>query len=514
MKPSQGYQSIPTLAPTTVSVTSVELSALPHETVSVASNLPSAGVRLLSFNLWGIFAGRHNSERMKHFGTKVAQFDIICLQEQFHENDFRLILASVPAPLRDELHAKRFVSSSFIGCGLSIISKYEIISTHFTAFPTQGYAEKFYHGDFYANKGVALARVRIQKGPLAQGSVTASSMPLPPDSHRLQFHASGSFYGASPLRLAPDDSYDVLVYNTHLISQYERLSKLGSWEKEQYAPFRMSQAYFLARYITSTARIGDNIVVCGDFNCDMQSPEMKLFMAVCHMLGVELAKGLVTDDTNMTFTNDNEFNSSPTSYFKLLALEEDMPVQLDHIFFTPRTIGVMPFLDSPDVAPFHQRVCEDSCVGVVLFTNNKEVPTKNREFFPLSDHYGVGMRFAKSDVFGSTASVPTLLLVDVAQHRKAIEHGASFLTRSSICLRKQAHHCYALSLLCAVAPFIVQAFVSCDDARWFASMLHSTGMTMIFFCVAIVSLVLGKLQRIPDSLYMASQGEELAKLIA
>ena len=494
----------------------MELSSIPlGASTTVGNNSPSTGVRIVSFNIWGLFTSKHNAERMKHFGSKIAQFDIICLQEQFSENDFRLILAHVPAPLRDELHAKRFVSSSFIGCGLSIISKYEIISTHFTAYPVQGYAEKVYHGDYFANKGIALARVRIQRGPLQQQSPAGSlgSNVASADNHRMQFLASGSFYGASPLRLAADDSYDLLVYNTHLVSMYEKLSKLGSWEKEQYAPFRMSQTYFLARYISSTARIGDNIVICGDFNCDFNSPEMKLFTAVCHQQGFELAKALVTDDgSNMTFTADNDYNSSATSYYTLLSLEEDLPVQLDHIFFTPRTIGLMPFLSSPDVSASHQRVCDDGCFGVVVFANNKEVPTKNHDLVPLSDHWGIAARIAKADVFGVSSSVPLPLSIEASQHRKSIEFGASFLTRSSQKLRRQATQCYIIALVFVLVPFLVQLVVPCDDPRWLAGMMRSLVMNFFFFSVAVVALLLGKLQRIPDSVYIAAQGEELAKL--
>jgi uncharacterized membrane protein (DUF485 family) len=271
--------------------------------------------------------------------------------------------------------------------------------------------------------------------------------------------------------------------------------------------------YFLARYITSTARIGDNIAVCGDFNCDMNSPEIKLLMAVCHTLGVELAKALVTDETCMTFSENNDFNSSSTNYFKLLALEEDMPVQLDHVFFTPRTLGVMPFQTSPDVAPFHQRASDESCVGVVLFTNNKEVPTKGLGNFPLSDHYGVGVRIAKVDVFGCTASVPDALLIDAGQHRKTIEYSAAFLTRSSQALLRQARQCYVISAICFCAPFLMHMILACDDPTWLAAVLRSPAMMLILYVTATAALVLGKMQRLTDSIYMAAQGEELLKLL-
>lgn len=499
------------------SQSSFQSPCLPHP--------PFGTLRVLSFNIWGIFNSKYRHQRLSHFAaTKLKDFDIICLQEQFDEADFtEVIWNHIPPAVRCQFHYKRY-PSSFIGSGLTILSKYEIVFSQFLCYPTQGYAEKVYHGDFFANKGVSLCRVRV-----------------PCDN-------SG-----------PGQFVDVNVYNTHLVAQYEKYSKLGSYEKETYAPFRMSQAATLANFICGTSRLGDNIILCGDFNASPSSPEMKLVLGVCQQrAGIEFARTLIDDDaTNFTYSYDNQFNSDSTTYLKFMDMQEDIPVQLDHILFHGRNLQVVPLAlpNTADVSPLFQMHNRETAMGAVVFTNNKEVVTGDAKCptCPLSDHFGVAAKFALVAMLpgGSPAGglgrssafevinqsafsyqppprVPQLS-VDCGGHKKNIEIGASFLMRTATKLRIQSVFMFRVALALIAVPCLVALMSawllkneSANDqhqsllagALQFVSHATTNSVSTFLFGFASATLiVLAKVHRTNDSVVMNNQAEELRSVL-
>lgn len=306
-------------------------------------------LRVLTFNLWGIFNSKIRVERFRRFAEKVEHYDVILLQELFLDEDLRFIMDQLPPAVRASRYCKRF-PSSFYGSGCAVISRYPIEFALFHVFPLQGYPEMILHGDFFANKGVALIKILV---------------PLP-----------GS---ATPVT--------VRLYTTHLVAVYTKISRLHDWRSERYLPYRISQAISLAEYISATAAPGDPLIIGGDFNSSPGSLEVQIMRILLKQRGFQLQPalpsplpipptpqfslrtvaptGLASDPSidwqsenvpnslarshaYYTYADSNPFNTMSTSYFKLLHLQGDIPVQIDHIFYDTENFVMEPFEDCPD----------------------------------------------------------------------------------------------------------------------------------------------------------------------
>ncbi|CAD2217029.1 Endonuclease/Exonuclease/phosphatase family, putative [Angomonas deanei] len=314
----------------------------------------SIELKVLTFNLWGIFNSRVKEQRMKHFASKIKHYDIILLQEQFTEEDFDLIMRHTPQDVRETRYFRRF-PSSFYGSGCAVISKFPIKSAFFYVYPLQGYPEMFLHGDFFANKGAALVKVEV---PFASSD------------------------GVMETRV-------IHLYTTHLVAIYQKVTELRSWRDERYLPFRISQAISLADFISNTSNPSDTVIIGGDFNSSQRSLEVQTLLILLKRRGYSMRSVLPTprppselDSTEFnpyTFSETNHFNSMKTSYFKLLKMGSDLPAQIDHILFNNNQLSLQSYEDCPDVEnnyPFYVKV-EDNLVpsGVVVFTKN-EVPVQ------------------------------------------------------------------------------------------------------------------------------------------
>lgn len=321
----------------------------------------SVDIRVLTFNLWGIFNSRVRQERMAHFASKVEHYDLILLQEQFSPEDFELIIQKLPKSVRETRYFRRF-PSSFYGSGCAVISKYPIRSAFFFTYPLQGYPEMILHGDFFANKGAALVKLEV---PIRHGGVLVTQ--------------------------------EVSVYTTHLVAIYQKVSRLASWRLERYLPYRISQAISLAEFVCNTSKPSDCVIIAGDFNCSQRSLEVQVLLVLLKRRGYAMRSVLPTPSTLLetatsesdreaarslyTFSHRNFFNSMKTSYFKLLNMQSDIPAQIDHMFFSNNTFKLRGFEHCPDAAPgFPFFVDVDGAQvpsGVVVFTQN-EVAIKRR----------------------------------------------------------------------------------------------------------------------------------------
>lgn len=420
-------------------------------------------LRVLTYNVWGVFNSKLRLERLKRFAHKIPNYDIIVLQEQFLEEDFILMWNQLPLKIQDTFYYKRF-TSSFYGSGCTMISRFPIVQSMFHAFPLQGYPEMVLQGDFYAQKGVALGTVLVplsflEGGPEegeVGGGTRASTHPTPTTNTRE--------VGEGELRTVPSSSSSasfvpVRVYTTHLVAVYTRISQLEDWRTERYLPYRISQAISLAQFVSNTAHPDDPIIIAGDFNCSPGSLELEIMRILLKCWGFHLESGLprplpippvpqyaafppasaavyrprpVLSSTNATpltryplqltgstsegrgstnllypsqgatavgvssrassssslalhgrrmlpapaslacpplpmhcwpqisptplsrshafytYAECNPFNASATSYFKLLHLEGDLPVQIDHLFYNSSRWAVESFEDCPD----------------------------------------------------------------------------------------------------------------------------------------------------------------------
>jgi endonuclease/exonuclease/phosphatase family metal-dependent hydrolase len=259
---------------------------------------PPPSLSVLSLNVWGIFNAKHLDERMALIADAVAPYDVVCYQEQFSERHWPLLRAG-----GHHKHGHRFVSSPVIGPGLSIVSKYPIVFNFFVPFTLHGYPDRPWEGDYYANKGFAISRVMVPRAALGES-------------------------GAGDVA--------VTFFNTHMVAPYQDTA----FAQERNAPFRMSQALQLAQLVLSvtTAGAADRVVLCGDFNCGLASPEMRLLKAYCASNGVRLGSAL-TSMADHTYTPANLYNAPESStYLSVLNMMGPLHVALDHVLFTQASL--------------------------------------------------------------------------------------------------------------------------------------------------------------------------------
>ena len=297
----------------------------------------TADLKVLSLNVWGVCIALNRQNRMTAVGRAIKDYDIVCLQEQFEETDWQLILQ---ADAGAHPHSIRF-PSGFMGSGLAVLSKHPIHHHAFQAYDVQGFPENVHHGDYYANKGVCMCQIRV---PAANGSTET-----------------------------------LFVYNTHTHAQYQKLARIGGYANERYAAVRTAQTLQLAQYIVTTSQSPidpqrmtpcNRVLLCGDMNASPDSPELRLLKAYCFKkAGLRLQRAIPTTAENMTFCYENGFIGSSTGYFNVLDMLEDLPIQLDHIIFS--TPGV-------------ELVRE----GRAVLKDNNHVP-HGKKATPISDHYGV-----------------------------------------------------------------------------------------------------------------------------
>ncbi|EKF27369.1 eukaryotic translation initiation factor 3 subunit, putative [Trypanosoma cruzi marinkellei] len=434
-------------------------------------------ITVLSFNLWGIFNSKHRAARMARFAAKVANYDIILLQEQFSKEDFEIIISNLPSEVREKRYFKRF-PSAFYGSGIAVISRFPIKSALFFTFPLQGYPERVFHGDYYANKGASLLCIHV---PCTKRAGVSS-----------------------------DPHYEeVLLYNTHLVAAYQKTARLLNWRDELYLSVRLSQAISLAEFISSTSHPTDRVIIGGDFNATQRSLELQAMLILLRKRGYKLVSVLPPsivyrpemsehekkiNTATLTYSDANIFNTPKDGWF---VEGGDVPCQIDHIFFTSNTLRLSAFNDCPDAAadyPFKMPINgKEGPAGVVVFTGNNEVQLPPEEglgvkvlkcfsrlsglfwfgqlftlsdrrtnensantlepgFCAISDHYGVTARFQlgeeEEEVDGSTAVekklAPKKRDVEVALTKAEVET----LTEAAVFLDDSVNKLYRESRIC------------------------------------------------------------------
>jgi endonuclease/exonuclease/phosphatase family metal-dependent hydrolase len=307
---------------------------------------------VLSYNVWGIFISKFLEERTKAISQRLAQYDIVCLQEQFEERHCSLLFS-------DREHFKyveRFVSCEY-GSGLTIASRYPIVATMFLPFYSCGRPERINEGDFIANKGIAAVRIAVPASVL--------------EDSREATNSSG-------------DVVEIVVCNTHFVAQYEKYATVGGFFKETNAASRLTEAFEmadLACLLHGTADQRTPIILCGDYNAGQDSHEMKLLHDLCQLKGVRLLPVLQPDAP--TFTSDNSYVKATTN--------EAIPIQIDHILY-----------------------CDlEMSEGKVAFNEKVKLPglPASSEAVNMSDHYAVSAVFTKV----KPASAPSSPRVRAAQ---------------------------------------------------------------------------------------------------
>ncbi len=123
-------------------------------------------VKIVTFNIQDLWVvGANRPQRMKHIARVLTDLDpdIVGFQESFIEQDRSVLLNALKS---SRLHHHQYYSSGVGGSGLLICSAWPIREVFFHRFSGSGPAHRIWEGDYWAGKGVALARIETPAGIL------------------------------------------------------------------------------------------------------------------------------------------------------------------------------------------------------------------------------------------------------------------------------------------------------------------------------------------------------------
>ncbi|KAG0426125.1 hypothetical protein HPB47_026756 [Ixodes persulcatus] len=135
-----------------------EAEARDAKTAKSARMRMEVELRVLSLNCWGIVGiSKHREERMTAIANYLSSSDLdfVFLQEIWSQKDYKKIRSKT----RNNLPHAHYFHSGVLGSGVCILSKSPIADTGMLKYNLNGYAHKFYHGDWFGGKVVGLCKV-------------------------------------------------------------------------------------------------------------------------------------------------------------------------------------------------------------------------------------------------------------------------------------------------------------------------------------------------------------------
>lgn len=254
------YDTDKFINPTSTTVESSEPTQL--ETTLVEKTL-----RVLTLNCWGLWwVAKLRPERIRGIVRFIRDndCDIVFLQEVWVHSDYEFIRDNTSDIYRFAHHYKS--GSLLKTSGIVILSKWLPKLIHFEPYVLNGSPFYFWHGDWFAGKGVAYARVDLE------------------------------------------NSVSLHLFSTHTHAYYKENERV----LDQYSVHRVCQSYQLARFInfisdTTFNRHGDTldlIVVAGDFNCTSSEMPYKIVTTMANL----------TDCLKLSKSNSNNSNNIIHTY--------------------------------------------------------------------------------------------------------------------------------------------------------------------------------------------------------
>lgn len=165
-------------------------------------------LKLATYNIANAYLFTFNRpERMRGIARKLIELDpdLVALQEAFIKRN-RKILYGELADSRLKYHV-RFPSAT-LGNGLLILSAFPIAEAYFYRYTRAGKWWKVWEGDWWAGKGVGLARVRLPGGGCIDFYNTHAQAPRRNNPYNVSVRASqmrelAAFINASRCKTAP-----------------------------------------------------------------------------------------------------------------------------------------------------------------------------------------------------------------------------------------------------------------------------------------------------------------------
>jgi endonuclease/exonuclease/phosphatase family metal-dependent hydrolase len=180
----------------------------------------SIRLKLVTFNVHDIrLVSCYRQGRMRAIGKLLTdiQPDLVGIQEAFVSADREILVGQLR---NTRLKYYKYFPSGLVGSGLWILSAFPIQETHFHRFPMNGKLYKIWHGDWWAGKGIALARVRL-----------------------------------------PDNNGFLDLFNTHIHARYDHGQSVDEYSKD-----RRHQLGEVTRFIRTLEIKTIPSIILGDFN--------------------------------------------------------------------------------------------------------------------------------------------------------------------------------------------------------------------------------------------------------
>ena len=197
---------------------------LPHLCFALGTSYLS--IKVCSMNVWGLkFITKQKYYRINELAWQFSRSDceIIAIQELFVTGDFKKFTLQLK---RSHPYFVWF-RSGVVGSGTAIFSKYLLKKTFFQPFRLNGKFNKWFHGDWFASKGIGHAEIFL-----------------------------------------PQLNLTLNIITTHLVANYQ---KLNGEAEDVYFLQRYSQTYELVDYINKISK-EELFILLGDFNYNLTSP--------------------------------------------------------------------------------------------------------------------------------------------------------------------------------------------------------------------------------------------------
>lgn len=182
-----------------------------------------------------------------HFAS--SNYDIISLQEVWSEYDFNKIKDRI----KEIFPYSHYFYSGILGSGLTIFSRYNIISVFFHQWSVNGYIHRIQHGDYFGGKGVGMCKIKV-------------------------------------------NDQIINVYVAHLHAEYDKNS-------DDYMTHRIIQAYDTAQFLEATRGDCSLQVLAGDLNIEPDSLAYRLLLSTSGMKDSFVQKPSVFFATNEYINN-------------------------------------------------------------------------------------------------------------------------------------------------------------------------------------------------------------------
>lgn len=219
-------------------------------------------VKVLSWNIWWKFEDYLSRQKLIFDELKNSQPDILCLQEVWEDNDRSQAKEIADLFGYDYCYSKSFDFDE-VSFGNAIISKYPIINHTFHLIPTEN--------EFNENRTLLHAEILYEKNKIN-------------------------------------------VLCTHLNYKYNQ------------GDIRKKQVNYILKYISKLEKSTFPNILCGDFNADPNSDEIRLILG----LTSPVYRTVLRDSWQITNPNDHGYTWSNENTFAQKTLEPNR--RIDYIF--------------------------------------------------------------------------------------------------------------------------------------------------------------------------------------